>query len=55
MIERSFRIDEDMYEKLMEISKREKLPVSYLVRVAISRFLKAYFDSVDVLKMRSGY
>lgn len=50
MIERSFRIDESMYEQLKEISERENLPVSYLVRVAISQFLGAYSDSIDLMK-----
>lgn len=54
MIERSFRIDEVMYEQLKEISERENLPVSYLVRVAISQFLNGYFDSIDLMKMNTG-
>lgn len=54
MIERSFRIDEAMYEQLKEISERENLPVSYLVRVAISQFLNAYFDSIDLVKMNAS-
>ena len=51
MIERSFRIDEVMYEQLKEISDRENLPVSYLVRVAI---LNAYSDSIDLVKMNAS-
>lgn len=54
MIERSFRIDEVMYEQLREISERENLPVSYLVRVAISQFLNAYSDSIDLVRMNAG-
>lgn len=54
MIERSFRIDEAMYEQLKEISERENLPVSYLVRVAISQFLDAYSDSIDLVKMNAS-
>ena len=54
MIERSFRIDEAMYEQLKEISERENLPVSYLVRVAISQFLNAYSDSIDLMKINAS-
>ena len=54
MIERSFRIDESMYEQLKEISERENLPVSYLVRVAIAQFLNAYSDSIDLVKMNAS-
>ena len=54
MIERSFRIDEAVYGQLKEISERESLPVSYLVRVAISQFLSAYSDSIGLMKMGAG-
>ena len=54
MIERSFRIDEAMYGQLKEIGERESLPVSYLVRVAISQFLNAYSDSIDLVKMSAS-
>lgn len=54
MIERSFRIDEVMYEQLKEISEQENLPVSYLVRVAISQFLNVYSDSIDLVKMNAS-
>lgn len=54
MIERSFRIDESMYEQLKEIGDRENIPISYLVRVAISQFLNAYSDSIDLVKMNAS-
>ena len=54
MIERSFRIDESMYEQLKEIGEGENLPISYLVRVAISQFLNAYSDSIDLVKMNAS-
>ena len=46
MIERSFRIDESMYEQLKEIGERENLP--------ISQFLNAYSDSIDLVKMNAS-
>lgn len=54
MIERSFRIDESMYEQLKEIGERENLPISYLVRIAISQFLNGYFNSFDLVKMNAS-
>ena len=50
MVERSFRIDESMYEQLKEISDVECLPISYLVRVAISQFLNSYFSGMRIME-----
>lgn len=46
MIERSFRISETDYMQLKEIAKSEKLPVSYLVRLAIANFVDSYCEVV---------
>lgn len=54
MVERSFRIEESMYEQLREIAERENLPISYIVRVALAQFVDAYTGSVDLVKMRNG-
>ena len=54
MIERSFRIDESMYEQLKEISETENLPISYLVRIAISHFINGYLNSVSLLEVENN-
>lgn len=54
MIERSFRIDESVYEQLKEISDTENLPISYLVRIAISQFINGYLDSVSLLEVENN-
>lgn len=51
MIERSFRLEDSMYEQLKEISDAESLPISYLVRVAISRFLASYNENVRIIEV----
>lgn len=51
MIERSFRLEDSMYEQLKEISDAESLPISYLVRVAISRFLASYNETVKIIEV----
>lgn len=51
MIERSFRLEEDVYDQLKEISETENLPVSYLVRLAMAQFLNAYYGSTAVIDM----
>lgn len=52
MIERSFRVEEGMYEQLKEIGESEGLPVSYLLRVALARFLDEYGDGVPLIEVR---
>ncbi|UVY46982.1 MAG: Transcriptional regulator, RHH-like, CopG [Bacteriophage sp.] len=47
MIERSFRIPDDVYMKLKEISERENVRISDIVRTAIRRFVANYEDSID--------
>ena len=54
MIERSFRIDESVYEQLKEISDIENLPISYLVRIAISQFINGYLNSVSLLEVENN-
>ena len=54
MIERSFGIDDLDYEKMKEISKRENIPISVLVRTAIRRLLKEYEDDVDFVEIVSN-
>jgi antitoxin component of RelBE/YafQ-DinJ toxin-antitoxin module len=54
MIERSFRIDESVYEQLKEISDTENLPISYLVRIAISQFINGYLNSVSLLEVENN-
>lgn len=49
MVERSFRIDEQTYTCLKEISLKETVPVSYLVRLALRRLLDDYVDGFDIL------
>ena len=51
MIERSFRLEESVYEQLKEISDAESLPISYLVRVAISRFIASYNETVKIIEV----
>lgn len=51
MVERSFRIDESVYDQLKEIGEAENLPVSYLVRIAIARFIESYFESVSLIEV----
>lgn len=46
MIERSFRIEEEVYLQLKDISEREQLPISYLLRLAIKRFLDSYYGNI---------
>lgn len=46
MIERSFRIEEEVYLQLKDISEREQLPISYLLRLAIKRFLNTYYGKI---------
>lgn len=47
MIERSFRIPDDVYKKLKEISEYENVRISDIVRTAIRRFIANYEDSID--------
>lgn len=54
MIERSFRIDEGVYEQLKEIGETENLPVSYLVRIAIAQFINGYLGSVSLLEVEDN-
>lgn len=54
MIERSFRIDESVYQQLKEISDTENLPISYLVRIAISQFINGYLNSVSLLEVENN-
>lgn len=54
MIERSFRIDESVYQQLKEISGTENLPISYLVRIAISQFINGYLNSVSLLEVENN-
>lgn len=54
MIERSFRIDESVYEQLKEIGETENLPVSYLVRIAIAQFINAYLGSVSLMEVEDS-
>lgn len=54
MVERSFRIDEVVYEQLKEIGDAENLPVSYLVRIAISQFINGYLNSVSLLEVENN-
>lgn len=54
MIERSFRIDESVYEQLKEIGDTENLPVSYLVRIAIAQFINGYLNSVSLLEVENN-
>ena len=54
MIERSFRIDESVYEQLKEISDTENLPISYLVRIAISQFINGYLNSGSLLEVENN-
>ena len=54
MIERSFRMDESVYEQLKEISDPENLPISYLVRIAISQFINGYLNSVSLLEVENN-
>lgn len=54
MIERSFRIDESVYQQLKEISDTENLPISYLVRIAISQFVNGYLNSVSLLEVENN-
>lgn len=51
MIERSYRFDETVYEELKEIAQHENVTVAQLVRMAVSRFLKEYTESVDLMEM----
>lgn len=50
-IERSFRFTEDVYEQLKEISERECVSVSNLVRLSVNRFLKEYAGNVDLMEI----
>lgn len=52
MIERSFRVPEEMYEELKDIADMENLPISYLVRVALARLIEDYADGVDFLELK---
>ena len=54
MIERSFRIDESVYEQLKEIGDTENLPISYLVRIAIAQFINGYLNSVSLLEVENN-
>lgn len=49
MIERSYRFEESVYEELKEIAQHENVTVAQLVRLSVSRFLKDYTDSVDLM------
>lgn len=49
MIERSFRVDESVYEMLKEISDVEHVTVSFLVRLAISKFIDAYMGDISII------
>lgn len=51
MIERSYRFEETVYEELKEIAQHENVTVAQLVRVAVSRFLKEYTESVDFMEI----
>lgn len=51
MIERSFRIDEGVYEQLKEIGETENLPISYLVRIAIAQFINGYQSAVSLMEV----
>lgn len=51
MIERSYRFEESVYEELKEIAQRENVTVAQLVRLSVSRFLKDYTDSVDLMEI----
>lgn len=51
MIERSYRFEESVYEELKEIAQHENVTVAQLVRMAVSRFLKEYTESVDLMEI----
>lgn len=51
MIERSYRLEESVYEELKEIAQHENVTVAQLVRMAVSRFLKEYTESVDLMEI----
>lgn len=51
MIERSYRFEETVYEKLKEIAQHENMTVAQLVRMAVNRFLKEYTDCVDLMEV----
>lgn len=51
MIERSYRFEESVYEELKEIALHENVTVAQLVRLSVSRFLKDYTDSVDLMEI----
>lgn len=51
MIERSYRFDESVYEELKEIAQHENVTVAQLVRLSVSRFLKEYTESVDLMEI----
>lgn len=51
MIERSYRFEESVYEELKEIAQHENVTVAQLVRLSVSRFLKDYTDSVDLMEI----
>lgn len=51
MIERSYRFEESVYEELKEIAQNENVTVAQLVRMAVSRFLKEYTESVDLMEI----
>lgn len=51
MIERSYRFEESVYEELKEIAQHEHVTVAQLVRMAVSRFLKEYTESVDLMEI----
>lgn len=50
MIERSVRFKDEDYEKLREISERENLPISYLVRISIAQFINGYEGSIKLVE-----
>lgn len=51
MIERSFRICESEYAQLKEIADVEHLPISKLIRDAITNLLEEYKDSVSCVNV----
>lgn len=51
MVERSVRFTDGQYEALKEIANESSLSISYLVRIAIRRFISEYGDGVDVTRI----
>ncbi len=48
MIERSIRIEEERYRQLRAMAEAESLPVSYLLRFAVSHLVCAYGRGVSL-------